>query len=134
MLSKDFLDRALAVLFVSVIWLVVCGILPVFVFGGVGHGSIFLAMPIWWEGVVGAVLHSIAVMLLPHKLLDSRPIGVLIGLAAALVTAAIVILNGGLDVLVAVYGLVLWIMVLLGVGIPIAILWFTRRRSANAAS
>jgi len=28
----------------------------------------------------------------------------------------------------------LWIMVLLGVGIPIAILWFTRRRSANAAS
>lgn len=126
--------RLLAVVFVSVIWIVICGILPVFLFGGLGHGSIFVAMPIWWEGVAGAMLHSVAVILLPEKLLESKMLGMLLGISAALLTSAYVIVNGAIDILITMYGVVFWIMVVLGMGIPLIILRMTRERSANAAS
>jgi hypothetical protein len=134
MARNAFGDRALAAIFVSVIWLLTCGIVPIFFFGGFGHGSIFLAMPIWWEGVAGALLHSAAVFLLPLKSLDLRKTGMLIGLSAVLATSAYVIFLGGIDVLTSMYGLVFWIMLALGTGIPLGILRFTRGRSPNAAS
>ncbi len=127
-------DRVLAAIFVSVIWLLTCGIVPIFFFGGFGNGSMFLAMPIWWEGVTGALLHSAAVLLLPPKSLDSRKIGMLIGLIAVLATSAYVIFIGGIDVLTSMYGLVFWIMLVIGTGIPLGILRFTGGRSPNAAS
>ena len=133
MTRSDFGDRVLAMIFVSVIWLLICGILPIFLFGGLGHGSMFLAMPIWWEGVAGAFLHSVAVMLLPVKLLESRKLGLLVGVSAALFTSAYVIFNGGADLLTAMYGLVFWIMLILGIGIPLAILRFTRGHSPNVS-
>lgn len=134
MTRGEFGDRVMAAIFVSVIWLLTCGIVPIFVFGGFGHGSMFLAMPIWWEGVIGAFLHSAAVLLLPLKSLELRKLAIVIGLSAVLVTSAYVIFMVGVDVLTSMFGLVFWIMLILGLAIPIGILRFARGRSPNAAS
>jgi len=134
MTRNDLGGRLLVAVFVSVIWIIICGILPIFAFSGLGEGSIFLAIPIWREGVAGAVLHSAAVMLLPDNLLDSKKLGMLVGVSVAFLTSADVILSGGIDVLISMYGFVFWILVVLGMGIPLVIVRITRERSANAAS
>jgi hypothetical protein len=98
------------------IWILICGLIPLFAFSGIGHGSIFIVGPALILAFVGATLHVIAVFRLPLHALGSFAVAAVIGLFSAIISflifigtfhvSAADILSGGGGIVFA--GLAIW--------------------------